>query len=69
MSEKDQQTQEPNPEKCHSVLDGPECIEGVPQEGKSSKKQTTPTPSSAECQSVLDGPECIEGTQPAEKQR
>jgi hypothetical protein len=63
MPEKDEQSQEPVSDKCHSVLDGPECIEGVPQVGKSAKKQATQKSGSEECHSVLDGPECIEDTQ------
>ena len=67
MAEKDERSRQPNPEKCHSVLDGPECIEG--EAGALDKKPATPKPGTPECDSVLEAPDCIEGTQPPERQR
>jgi hypothetical protein len=69
MPEKNVRAGAPNPEKCHSVLDGPECIEGVPRGRKLDPKKASPPRGSSECHSGLDAPECIEGTQPLGRQR
>jgi hypothetical protein len=69
MPEKNVRAGAPNLEKCHTVLDGPECIEGVPPGRKSDSKKASPPRGSSECHSVFDAPECIEGTRSPERQR
>jgi len=43
----------------HSVLDGPEYIEGVPGQ----KTAKTTSRKREDCDSVLDAPECIDGVE------
>jgi hypothetical protein len=69
MPEKEEKSQKQNADNCPSVLDGPECIEGVPENKKSDKKQGTSRPGSGQCHSVLDGPECIEGIETDQEHR
>ena len=60
----------PSPDKCRSVLDGPECIAGVPSGTNSPAEQASPDRAGVEaCNSVLDGPECIKGVQAPPRQR
>ena len=48
----------PGGEQRHSVLEGPEYIQGV----RGSKNEAAkPARNAEECDSVLDGPECIQG--------
>ncbi|MBM3545017.1 MAG: hypothetical protein FJX44_11045 [Alphaproteobacteria bacterium] len=47
----------PDGDQGHSVLDGPEYIEGVP--GQKRTKQASRKRD--DCDSVLDAPECIDG--------
>jgi hypothetical protein len=47
----------PGGEQGHSVLDGPEYIEGVP--GQKTAKHSARK--REDCDSVLDAPECIDG--------
>jgi len=59
----------PNTDKCSGVLDGPQCIDGLPkQETSAAQQAVSPAGGRKPCQSVLDGPECIQGI-PASTQR
>ena len=71
MPEKNVRLGAPNPEEqCHSVLDGPECIEGVPSGRKSVAKRASSRQAGTEAgKSVLDAPGCIEGTKAPQRQR
>jgi hypothetical protein len=57
-SEQDKSNDRQAAKECHSVLDGPACIGGLPKELTTADSR--PRKASPSCHSVLDGPECIE---------
>jgi hypothetical protein len=56
----------PGGEERHSVLEGPEYIQGVAgSKSRSAKRSRKPE----QCESVLDGPECIGGVTTPKRRR
>jgi len=64
---KTQERTRPGGEQRHSVLEGPEYIQGVPGSKTEDAKVASRDPE--ECDSVLDGPECIQGVKPKKRRR
>jgi hypothetical protein len=63
-----QERTRPGGEQRHSVLEGPEYIQGIPgSKHEGAKKVASRNPE--ECESVLDGPECIQGVAPKRRRK
>jgi hypothetical protein len=64
---KTQELTRPGGKQRHSVLEGPEYIQGVPGSKKEGAKIAPRDPE--ECDSVLDGSECIQGVPPKRRRK
>jgi hypothetical protein len=64
---KTQERTRPGGEQRHSVLEGPDYIQGIP--GSKNEGANVAPRDPEECESVLDGPECIQGVAPKRRRK
>lgn len=67
MTQHTERQSAPNTDKCSGVLDGPQCIDGLPKTS-AAQQAVSPAGGRKPCQAFWDGPECIQGI-PASTQR